>query len=199
MNKRIEICGAIASGKTSLAKILAQEGFISIYERFEDNPFLSSFYTDNEDNNVLETELVFVLLHYNLIKQKKNTGKIVCDYSLMQDYCYGANNLEQEEMSVFDNLYSHLIKQILPADLIIYLKCNVDCLLQRIKERDRKMEQSISKDYLQSNINVIENYLFTQDNILVIPSDKYNFIDIDNDKDTVIKMIKDCCEKLNIL
>ncbi|MCI7180597.1 MAG: deoxynucleoside kinase [Lachnospiraceae bacterium] len=199
MNKRIEICGAIASGKTSLAKILAQEGFISIYERFEDNPFLSSFYTDNEDNNVLETELVFVLLHYNLIKQKKNIGKIVCDYSLMQDYCYGANNLEQEEMSVFDNLYSHLIKQILPADLIIYLKCNVDCLLQRIKERDRKMEQSISKDYLQSNINVIENYLFTQDNILVIPSDKYNFIDIDNDKDTVIKMIKDCCEKLNIL
>lgn len=199
MNKRIEICGAIASGKTSLVKILEQEGFISIYERFEDNPFLSGFYTDNKDNNVFETELVFVLLHYNLIKQKKNIGKIVCDYSLMQDYCYGANNLEQEEMSVFDNLYSHLIKQILPADLIIYLKCNVDCLLQRIKERNRKMEQSISKDYLQSNINVIENYLFTQDNILVIPSDKYNFIDIDNDKDTVIKIIKDCCEKLNIL
>ena len=89
------------------------------------------------------------------------------------------------------------MKKILPADLIIYLKCNVDCLLQRIKERNRKMEQNISREYLQNNIDTIEKYLFRQDNILIIPSDKYNFIK--NDKDVVLEMIKSYCEKTKIL
>lgn len=197
MNKRIEICGGIAAGKTSLAQILEKEGFIAVYERFEDNPFLSKFYTDSEEDNILETEMVFTLLHYNWIKRKKKEGKIVCDYSLFQDYCYAVTNLKNEEIIVFENLYDYLMKKILPADLIIYLKCNVDCLLQRIKERNRKMEQNISREYLQNNIDTIEKYLIRQDNILIIPSDKYNFIK--NDKDVVLEMIKNFYEKTKIL
>lgn len=197
MNKRIEICGGIAAGKTSLAQILEKEGFLAIYERFEDNPFLSKFYTDSEEDNILETEMVFALLHYNWIKRKQNEGNIVCDYSLFQDYCYAVNNLKNEEIVTFENLYNYLIKRILPADLIIYLKCNVDCLLQRIKERNRKMEQNISREYLQSNIDTIEKYLYSQDNILIIQSDKYDFIK--NDKDVVLEMIRSYCDKAKIL
>lgn len=189
MAYRIEICGGIASGKTSLAQILEKEGFLSIYERFEDNPFLNEFYTNSEDDNVLETEMVFMLLHYNLIKQKKNAGKLVCDYSLFQDYCYGLNNLEKEEIFIFEKVYNHLIKRILPVNLIIYLKCNVDCLLKRIKKRDRLMEQVISREYLQSNIDTIEEQLSKQDNVLIIHSDRYNFIQ--DDRSDVIEMIKD--------
>lgn len=197
MNRRIEICGGIAAGKTSLTHVLEKEGFLTIYERFEDNPFLNKFYTDSEEDNVLETEMVFTLLHYNWIKRKKNEGNVVCDYSIFQDYCYAVNNLRKAERVVFESLYNYLMEQILPADLIIYLKCNVDCLLQRIKERDRGMEQTISKEYLQDNIDTIEKHLFTQDNILIIESDKYNFIE--NDKNIVIETIKNRCESLGIL
>lgn len=197
MNKRIEICGGIAAGKTSLTHVLEKEGFLTIYERLEENPFLNKFYTDSEEDNVLETEMVFTLLHYNWIKRKKNEGNVVCDYSIFQDYCYAVNNLRKAEKVVFESLYNYLIEQILPADLIIYLKCNVDCLLQRIKERGRGMEQNISKEYLQDNIDTIEKHLFIQDNILVIESDKYNFIE--NDKNNVIEMIKNRCESLGIL
>lgn len=197
MNRRIEICGSIAAGKTSLTHVLEKEGFLTIYERFEDNPFLNKFYTDSEEDNVLETEMVFTLLHYNWIKRKKNEGNVVCDYSIFQDYCYAVNNLRKAERVVFESLYNYLMEQILPADLIIYLKCNVDCLLQRIKERDRGMEQNISKEYLQDNIDTIEKHLFTQDNILIIESDKYNFIE--NDKNIVIETIKNRCESLGIL
>lgn len=197
MNRRIEICGGIAAGKTSLTHVLEKEGFLTIYERFEDNPFLNKFYTDSEEDNVLETEMVFTLLHYNWIKRKKNEGNVVCDYSIFQDYCYAVNNLRKTERVVFESLYNYLMEQILPADLIIYLKCNVDCLLQRIKERDRGMEQNISKEYLQDNIDTIEKHLFTQDNILIIESDKYNFIE--NDKNIVIETIKNRCESLGIL
>lgn len=187
MNKRIEICGGIAAGKTSLAQVLEKEGFLAIYERFEDNPFLRKFYMDSEEDNVFETEMVFALLHYNRIRRIEGEN-VVCDYSLLQDYCYAVNNLKKEEIGMFDNLYSYIIKRILPANLIIYLKCNVDCLLQRIKERNRKMEQNISKEYLQSNIDTIEKYLYSQNNILIIESDKYNFIK--EDKDIVVEMVK---------
>lgn len=196
MSKRIEICGGIAAGKTSLAHILEKEDFLAIYERFEDNPFLGEFYLGGKEDNTLETELVFTLLHYNWIKQKRHEKRIVCDYSLFQDYCYAVNNLKKEETDAFKNLYNYLIKQILPADLIIYLKCNIDCLLQRIKERNREMEQNISREYLQSNVDTIERHLLGNTNVLIIQSDRYNFIE--NDRDIVIEMIKNHCAKVKI-
>ena len=168
MSKRIEICGGIAAGKTSLAHILEKEDFLAIYERFEDNPFLGEFYLGGKEDNTLETELVFTLLHYNWIKQKRHEKRIVCDYSLFQDYCYAVNNL----------------------------KCNIDCLLQRIKERNREMEQNISREYLQSNVDTIERNLLGNTNVLIIQSDRYNFIE--NDRDIVIEMIKNHCAKVKI-
>lgn len=194
MIKRIEICGGIAAGKTSLAQVLEKEGFLAIYERFEDNPFLGEFYSGGKEDNTLETELVFTLLHYNLIKQNKDQKRMVCDYSLFQDYCYAINNLKQEEIEIFLNLYSYLIKKISSVDLIIYLKCSVDCLLKRIKARDREMEQKISREYLQNNITTIEKNLLGKDNVLIIESDKYNFLE--SDRDIVLEMIKNYCAKI---
>lgn len=187
MKRRIEICGGIASGKTSLAKLLENEGFVAVYERFEDNPFLKSFYAKDGVDNTLETELVFALLHYNLIKNKSGNRDVVCDYSLFQDYCYGISNLKRVEMSVFQGLYDYLMEQVSSPALTIYLKCNVNCLLERIQHRNRGMEQSISKEYLQNNIDAIESQLAEVKDLLVIESDKYNFIE--DDKDIIIERI----------
>lgn len=189
MGKRIEICGGIAAGKTSLTRILEEEGFTTIYERFNDNPFLNEFYASNEVDNTFETEMVFALLHYNWIKAKKDETDIICDYSLVQDYCYGVNNLKKTEMEVFNNMYSYLINQISCADLLIYLKCDVECLLERIKRRGREMEQKISREYLQSNIVTLEKCLCEKRNVMIIESDKYNFIE--KDRELVVKKVKD--------
>lgn len=193
VNRRIEICGGIASGKTSLAQQLEKEGYTAIYERYEDNPFLTKFYLDKEVDNTFETEMVFVLLHSNWIKMKQNIETLVCDYSLFQDYCYGVNNLTGKDMEVFQSLYDHVLKQINPVDLTIYLKCDVECLLERIRLRDRKMEQTISRKYLQSNIETIEKNLFRQKNVIIIESDKYNFIE--KDRDFIINKIKSYLNK----
>lgn len=193
VNRRIEICGGIASGKTSLAQQLEKEGYTAIYERYEDNPFLTKFYLDKEVDNTFETEMVFVLLHSNWIKMKQNIETLVCDYSLFQDYCYGVNNLTGKDMEVFQSLYDHVLKQINPVDLTIYLKCDVECLLERIRLRDRKMEQTISRKYLQSNIETIEKNLFRQKNVMIIESDKYNFIE--KDRDFIINKIKSYLNK----
>lgn len=179
MCKRIEICGGIAAGKSSLAKVLEEEGFIAVYERMEDNPFLKDFYMRSDIDNTFETEVACTLLHYNWIKSNLGNSYIVCDYSLFQDFCYGINNLNRKDLKMYKELYEYVLSKVSCADLTVYLRCNVDCLLERIKTRGREMEQDISKEYLESNIAVIEKELVKQPNILIIESDKYNFIEQD--------------------
>ena len=100
MIRRIEICGAIASGKSTLARLLDLNGYTAIYERFEDNPFLKQFYQEAGQDTSFETEMVFVLLHYSQIKQMQTKDLIVSDYSMLQDYCYALQNLNESEKSV---------------------------------------------------------------------------------------------------
>ncbi|HRP37690.1 MAG TPA: deoxynucleoside kinase, partial [Candidatus Dojkabacteria bacterium] len=44
--QRIEICGGIASGKTTLANLLARLDIEPILENFQTNPFWQAFYND---------------------------------------------------------------------------------------------------------------------------------------------------------
>lgn len=177
--RRIEICGGIASGKTTLAKILEEEKFNAIYERFADNPFLKEFYAQNKVDNTFETELVFVLLHYNLIKRGVALSDYVCDYSFIQDYSYGISNLKKQPLLQFEILYTYLLEEIGKADMIVYLKCDIDLLLERIHFRNRKMEQDITREYLKCTIDALENVLQSQNNVLVIESHKYDFLNSD--------------------
>lgn len=179
MSKRIEICGGIAAGKTSLAKVLEEDGMLAVYEKMDDNPFLKDFYGKDEIDNTFETEVTCTLMHYNGIKKYLEKEICVYDYSLFQDYCYGINNLEEQDRNAYANLYEYLLSRLPKRDLLIYLKCDVNCLLNRIKERGREVEQTISKEYLSSNIAVMERELKKLSNVLVIESDKYNFLEQD--------------------
>ena len=68
---RIEICGGIASGKTSLAKLLEEHTIGTvIYEDFKVNPFWEAFY-NNPGEYIFETELTFTLQHYHEIKKRQ--------------------------------------------------------------------------------------------------------------------------------
>lgn len=191
MKKRIEICGGIAAGKSTLAKLLELNGYTAIFERFEDNPFLKEFYQNVEQDNTFETEMVFALLHYNQLKQMQKSDLIVSDYSMLQDYCYALQNLNEYEKKMFINMYEYLSGLLIPVNLIVYLKCGVDCLQNRIYERNRNMESTISREYLQQHIDVLEKELEKEENVLVIDSEKYDFRG--PDKEIVLQLLNKAC------
>jgi deoxyadenosine/deoxycytidine kinase len=58
--KRIEIAGGIASGKTTLARLLRKVGLQAIHEQFRKNPFFTAFYED-PGYTAFETEITFLL------------------------------------------------------------------------------------------------------------------------------------------
>lgn len=185
--KRIEICGCIASGKTTLAKVLSGNGFQAVYERYWENPFLNDFYQKKEKDNAFEVEMVFTLMHYNLIKQNDGEEKLVTDYSLIQDLCYGIQNLSDADFPVYRSLYEHLNEALPPLHMVICLKCSTECLLKRIAERNRDMEQTISAEYLQENMKVMERQLKGKENVLTIDSERYDFEG--RDRERIVKMV----------
>lgn len=187
--KRIEICGGIASGKTTLTKLLEKNGYTAIYERFEDNPFLKDFYRDAKYDNAFETEMVFTLLHYNQLRLKELDSLVVSDYSLLQDLSYGMVNLSKEELLVYQNIYAFLSSKLSSVNLIIYLTCSIDCLLKRIRERDRDMELTIGQEYLQNTIGALEQCIRKVEHVLVIDSERMDFTG--PDQTAVLKLIRD--------
>lgn len=153
---RIEICGGIASGKTTLARIMEKEGFCAVYERYQDNPFLGEFYKNKGVDCSFETEMVFTLLHYKMLRAISENKQLVSDYSLLQDLAYGKANLKKEEFAVFYQMYQYLMQQIALPRMIIYLKCRTKVLAERIADRAREMEQMVDIDYLSESILALE-------------------------------------------
>ncbi len=185
---RIEICGGIASGKTTLARIMEKEGFCAVYERYQDNPFLGEFYKNKGVDCSFETEMVFTLLHYKMLRAMSENKQLVSDYSLLQDLAYGKANLKKEEFAVFYQMYQYLMQQIALPQMIIYLKCRTKVLAERIADRAREMEQMVDIDYLSESILALEACLEGASRVLVIESDRVDFIN--KDRDETVKKIK---------
>src|SRR5207302_1694437 len=80
---RIEICGGIASGKTTFASLFEQQAKI-IYEDFQAVPFWQDFYAAPAEH-AFETELSFLLQHYHQVKRAQSKGQslVVCDFSFV--------------------------------------------------------------------------------------------------------------------
>ena len=176
--KYIEICGNIASGKTTLVRKLFVKDSLKIYENFETNPFYSAFY-QNPLEYSFETEITFFLQHYHAIKIKKNhNGFSICDYSLLLDLAYADVNLTGTRHRIFVQIFEEVHQEIGPPESIINLICPGNVLLERIKTRNREAESSITINYLE-NISQAINYRIktfsSKTNIIHINSDLIDF------------------------
>ncbi len=75
--------------------------------------------------------------------------------------------------------------------MIIYLKCSSQEELARIKLRGREVEKEISIDFLESLNNSINNSIEQRkEKILIIDSEKYNFVTNEKDKEIILSLIK---------
>lgn len=172
MISRIEICGNIASGKTTLANLFQGEATV-LLEEYKTNPFWAAFYS-NPQKFKFETEIAFILQHYHLIKRDFEVGNVnICDFSFLLDHSYALSDLDKRELEIFKDIYHKILNEIGPPNFLIYLRCDIDTLVKRIKERGRKEEENIDVDFLklvEANIekNIQKNY----------PA--YKFIEIDS-------------------
>lgn len=190
---RIEICGGIASGKTSLANYLGKAGYSVANEKLGSSSLIEEFYS-NPELFTFETEISFLIQHSVQIKKLRNSRRIACDYSFEQDYAYALNNLNAVELNAFVNVYDEIKKQLSEPDLIIRLECSTETLKKRIQLRGREYEQMIDNRFLDSTNALISQRLSNVNvPVILLDSEKYDFREANNFK-TVLKLIDDYLE-----
>jgi len=146
---RIEICGNIASGKTTFVDKYNKSAHCKIFEEFKKNPFYEDFYQEPQKYS-FETEITFLLQHYHSIKRQFKESFLVCDYAILQDLAYADVNLTGNRHHIFLEIVREIQQELGYPQAIIHLTCPEEILLERIKARSREAEISITVDYLKA-------------------------------------------------
>lgn len=196
----IAIEGNIGSGKTSLAQQLAEDFSAKlILESFEDNPFLKNFYSHFEQS-ALPLESHFLAERYlQLTREVAFTGNekqlVISDYFIGKSKIFSKNTLSNEEFDAFLKTYDPIEKDCPYPDLIVFLKMDIDRLLKNIQKRGRSYEQNISQEYLEKIQDQYLTYIHQQKekNMLIIDSNSLDFVNSQEDYNTIKSMILEKC------
>jgi deoxyadenosine/deoxycytidine kinase len=195
----MEICGGIASGKTTLARLLARLEYASTLEDFQNNPFWKAFYTDPAANS-FETEISFLLQHYHDVKTAVKAGRpFVCDFSPYLDLAYAHVTLSASKRSAFLAVYQEVKRELPPPTLLIHLQCGPQAELERIRRRGRKIESSITVGYLQEINSQLEQVLADDTCAkLVLDSELLDFANDDEIKRSVLETISQGLDRMAV-
>ncbi len=186
----IAVEGPIGVGKTTLVQNLsARMNARLVFEAFEDNPFLARFYADR-DRYAFQTQLCFLMSRYSqqrdLLQGDLFTPSTLADYHLLKDRIFARLTLRDDELALYDRIYTELETQILQPDVLIYLTARQDVLLERIKKRGRSYEANFDPQYLSELSALYVDYFsrYTRTPLLRLDTS-----DMDCTKDEVVEEI----------
>jgi len=178
----IVVEGPIGCGKTTLARMLADKFPVDyLSEKAEINPFLPRFYQD-APRYALPTQLFFLFQRANQVadlSQRDMFAKpIVADFFLEKDPIFARLNLDDEEFSLYLQIYQHLQLKAPKPDLVIYLQTPVDALVARVEDRGVSYEQDIPREYLERLANAYSDFFHHYDTspVLIVNNEKLNIL-----------------------
>ena len=178
----IVIEGPIGSGKTTLAQMLADKFSVQLLsEKAEANPFLPRFYQDAQ-RYALPTQLFFLFQRSRQISDLNQRDMFskptVADFFLEKDPLFARLNLDDEEYTLYHQIYAHLQLKSTKPDLVIYLQTPVDELVERIEERNVNYEQEIPREYVERLADAYSEFFHSYDAspLLKVNNEKLNII-----------------------
>jgi deoxyadenosine/deoxycytidine kinase len=185
MKKFVAVAGNIGVGKSTLVEMLCvRMGWEPFYEPVAENPYLVDFY-QNMDAWSFHSQVFFLThrlrSHYNLWQHPTS---VVQDRSVYEDAEIFARNLflqghfQKRDYQTYRDLYETTLRFLPPPDLVIYLRGSVPTLMNRISNRGRAYEQTITPEYLEGLNNLYEAWIdnFTLCPILAVPADDLDFV-----------------------
>ena len=194
----ILVAGNIGSGKTSLTERIGERlGWRTAYESVADNPYLPGFYKDMKKWSFHLQ--VFFLGHRAKQHQEmaSDPRSAIIDRSIYEDayiFCralHHMGNLSELDYQTYQNVFSLLIPTLPKPSMLIYLRCPVDVLMQRIHARGRDIETGITADYLSLLDSYYDDWMNSFDDcpVLSIRTDDLDFVHKTKHLDIVINRI----------
>jgi len=185
MKRTIAIAGNMGSGKSTLVEFLSRTyGVMPFYEPNDENPYLADFYKDMQ-RWAFQSQLYFLSNKFRLHQElDRQPGVVALDRTIFEDAEIFATALHQmrkiskRDWETYRGFYGAILDAIRPPDLMIYLRCSMRPLRQRIKLRGREMEQDVPLAYLKRLDRLYENWIssYAMSDILVLETDKLDYI-----------------------
>lgn len=193
----IVIEGPIGAGKTSLARRLAEHvnGEV-LLEAPDDNPFLPRFYEDPA-RHALATQLFFLFQRMQQLRDLQQmdlfTGVTVSDFLLDKDALFARLTLADDELLLYQQIYDRLMPQAPVPDLVIYLQASHRELVDRVRRRDIAYERNMDQNYLIRLADEYRRFFYQFDAapLLIVNSDRLNFVDEQADFDLLLQRISE--------
>jgi deoxyadenosine/deoxycytidine kinase len=200
VKKFVVVAGNIGVGKSTLVRMLCQRlGWEPFYEPVSENPYLADFYADM-GAWAYHSQIYFLThrlqAHHQLLHHPTS---VMQDRSVYEDAEVFAHNLyrqgliNERDYQTYRELYEVLTRFLPPPDLVVYLRASTSTLLQRISQRGRDYERSISAEYLQQLNELYEEWVasFCQCPVLALPSDELDYVANSEHLDLVVSKVQD--------
>ena len=186
MSKRlVVVAGNIGVGKTSLTeRIGSRLGWRTDYESVADNPYLPDFYADMR---AWSFHLQIYFLGHRAeqyLEAVRDPRSAILDRSIYEDaYIFSRalhhmGNLAERDYLAYRKLFDLVVNSLPSPNLLVYLKCPVNVLMDRIHKRARNMETGISAEYLSLLETFYEEWLRAFDlcPVLTIHTNDLDFV-----------------------
>ncbi|MFH1941523.1 MAG: deoxynucleoside kinase [bacterium] len=191
----IAVEGVIGSGKTSLARLLAEklDGRI-ILEQAGANPYLADFYRDPR-RYAFQAQLFFLLSRYRQLldipQQDLFHKYLIADYIFAKDRIFAHLNLESRDLILYERVATLMEKELPKPDLVICLQANTERLIANIKKRKVDYERHISQEYVKRLNEAYNEFFFrhTETPLLIINTSEIDFVQNEEDLEDLLQQV----------
>ena len=186
--------GPIRVGKSTLAKVLAEQLHARRVFDCEDNPFLADFYNE-QSGAAFRAQMYFLYERHRRLAQiqsQDDGAPVVSDFLFERDKIFAYLNLDNEELKLYERYFDMLAASIAAPDLVIYLQAKPDVLSKRVSKKADPAETQISSEYLEAVANAYEHFFFrySASNLLVVDTSEIDFVERNQDLQELLRRLR---------
>ncbi len=190
----IVIEGPIRVGKSTLAKILAEQMHARRIFDCDENPFLADFYNE-KPGAAFRAQMYFLYERHRRLMEKHPEGTaapIVGDYLFEKDKVFAYLNLDNEELKLYEHYFDMLAPSVPTPDLVIYLQAKPGVLRKRVSKKGDPAEKQISAEYLEAVATAYEHFFFrySASNLLVVDTSEIDFVERNQDLQELLRRLR---------
>jgi|GEM_PF-544481 len=188
----VAIEGVIGVGKTTLSRYLCEAlNATLVLEVFEENPFLSSFYTDR-DRYAFQTQMFFLLSRHQQLRELERFPRpIVSDYMFAKDKLFATQTLQGDELAMYERVYAALSETTAHPDFVVYLRADTPTLMRRIAFRDRPYERNMDETYIDGLRVAYDRFFanYSVSHVITIDTNDLDYVHNDDDRNHILQRI----------